>query len=393
MKKNLLLLLKKEKAYEFKKNFQKRGGASPLNSQRAAGPDTQIVSENTPEVGEEESKCYADICHPEAKPKDLLRFFAGAQDDVKLFPRPLWERKEFLNERSEFRNSGEGSNELNNRKPLIRICSSLCSHNCVLSHKGRGKDTDRKAAFTLAEVLITLGIIGVVAAMTIPTLISNYQRKVLAAQFKKSYAVASQIVLRSKFELGTGTFGQYCTNYTSGKYLNKDICLQTIYKVMFPKKSSTNYNNVDLVRSDISSFNNKQTGLSSDDLGGMGYPVLYTNIMPDGTYMNVNINEFYINFGIDINGAKGPNKLGWDVFLFRVDNKNDSLAGIKQTREYTDEELEEIDFSENPINKNRYGYPCNLNTSMRGNGLGCSWYALNNICPWDETKTYWECLP
>ncbi len=43
----------------------------------------------------------------------------------------------------------------------------------------------RLAAFTLAEVLITLGIIGVVAAMTIPSLIQNYQEKVLANQFKK----------------------------------------------------------------------------------------------------------------------------------------------------------------------------------------------------------------
>ena len=41
-------------------------------------------------------------------------------------------------------------------------------------------------AFTLAEVLITLGIIGVVAALTIPTLISNHQKKVYVTQLKKS---------------------------------------------------------------------------------------------------------------------------------------------------------------------------------------------------------------
>ena len=35
----------------------------------------------------------------------------------------------------------------------------------------------RRVAFTLAEVLITLAIIGIVAAMTIPTLVANYQRK------------------------------------------------------------------------------------------------------------------------------------------------------------------------------------------------------------------------
>lgn len=33
--------------------------------------------------------------------------------------------------------------------------------------------------FTLAEVLVTLGIIGVVSAMTVPTLMQNYQRKVM----------------------------------------------------------------------------------------------------------------------------------------------------------------------------------------------------------------------
>ena len=37
------------------------------------------------------------------------------------------------------------------------------------------KIREKNSAFTLAEVLITLGIIGVVAAMTIPTLISKYQ--------------------------------------------------------------------------------------------------------------------------------------------------------------------------------------------------------------------------
>lgn len=41
----------------------------------------------------------------------------------------------------------------------------------------------RKSAFTLAEVLITLGVIGVVAAMTIPTLIHNYKAK----EMRKGY--------------------------------------------------------------------------------------------------------------------------------------------------------------------------------------------------------------
>ena len=48
------------------------------------------------------------------------------------------------------------------------------------------------SAFTLAEVLITLGVIGIVAAMTMPSLIANYQKKVWVNQLKKSVSVLEQ---------------------------------------------------------------------------------------------------------------------------------------------------------------------------------------------------------
>ena len=52
--------------------------------------------------------------------------------------------------------------------------------------------SSKKAAFTLAEVLITLAIIGIVAAMTIPTLISNYQEKATVTRLKETYSMLSQ---------------------------------------------------------------------------------------------------------------------------------------------------------------------------------------------------------
>jgi len=55
----------------------------------------------------------------------------------------------------------------------LQTTKTLTRHFVTPSPKGRGERT----AFTLAEVLITLGIIGIVAAMTIPTLIANYQEK------------------------------------------------------------------------------------------------------------------------------------------------------------------------------------------------------------------------
>ena len=54
--------------------------------------------------------------------------------------------------------------------------------------------TSRKSAFTLAEILITLAIIGVVAAMTIPTLTANYQKNLITSRMLKFYSSMKQAV-------------------------------------------------------------------------------------------------------------------------------------------------------------------------------------------------------
>ena len=57
-------------------------------------------------------------------------------------------------------------------------------------------------AFTLAEVLITLGIIGVVAAMTIPTLVQSYKKKVVESRLVKFYSTMQQAIKLSEIENG-----------------------------------------------------------------------------------------------------------------------------------------------------------------------------------------------
>ena len=59
---------------------------------------------------------------------------------------------------------------------------------------------NRRIAFTLAEILITLGIIGVAAAMTLPALIANYQKKVLEQQAKQAYSLLSGIFNKMAFD-------------------------------------------------------------------------------------------------------------------------------------------------------------------------------------------------
>ena len=59
-----------------------------------------------------------------------------------------------------------------------------------------------KVAFTLAEVLITLGIIGIVAAMTLPAIIEHHQKKVVETRLQKFYTVINQAVKLSAVENG-----------------------------------------------------------------------------------------------------------------------------------------------------------------------------------------------
>ena len=61
----------------------------------------------------------------------------------------------------------------------------------------------KKKAFTLAEVLITLGIIGVVAALTIPTLIQDSQSRATVTGLKKAYATLQNAFDRAVDENGT----------------------------------------------------------------------------------------------------------------------------------------------------------------------------------------------
>ena len=85
--------------------------------------------------------------------------------------------------------------------------------------KGRGK---RKIAFTLAEVLITLGIIGIVAAMTMPTLIQKHQKKVTVTRLKHfSSMMQLGASMRSK-DILLGDFKELKTDEVN-KYSPEDM--------------------------------------------------------------------------------------------------------------------------------------------------------------------------
>ena len=110
-------------------------------------------------------------------------------------------------------------------------------------------------------------------------------------------------------------------------------------------------------------------------------------ICSDGSSIGRYIVSTQIYLYIDVNGPnKGPNRYGFDVFTFYILEK-DAVYPMKQERVWTKEELENETFSE------LRGYPCSIKSNQKLNGMGCAWYALNDINPDDKTKKYWDSLP
>ena len=93
----------------------------------------------------------------------------------------------------------------------------------------------KKSAFTLAEVLITLGIIGVVAAMTIPTLMQKTNDSEIVASLLKSQSVLNNAFKNIEAINGVkvtqisdvNTFGDYLVSHlkTVNDCEDYDVCL------------------------------------------------------------------------------------------------------------------------------------------------------------------------
>lgn len=74
-----------------------------------------------------------------------------------------------------------------------------------------------KKGFTLAEILITLGIIGIVAAMTIPTVVANYKKKLFITKAKSIYSIMANVIEKSVAENGDIKYWDLGTDYSVEK--------------------------------------------------------------------------------------------------------------------------------------------------------------------------------
>ena len=180
----------------------------------------------------------------------------------------------------------------------------------------------KRAAFTLAEVLITLGIIGVVAALTLPTLIQNHQKQVYVTQLKKAYSNINNAFNKMAVDEGVVDWNQtYCGSLSGWGYIvdeatkaNNNECLDRIAKQMkvinrkdFGVECSTDW---------CKYGDSNVIYYSYDAAAGMF-------ATPDGALYVFACGSAVL---VDINGAaKGPNKDGRDVFVFYIDSTNNKI--------------------------------------------------------------------
>lgn len=164
----------------------------------------------------------------------------------------------------------------------------------------------KKSAFTLAEILVTLTIIGVIAAMTIPGLQQESQKEQYVTGCLKAYSVLNQMATKMKIAYGPIGFGAFWTNE------------EALSKAMVEQLNTVSYSDTSTTRTGVKYLDGTEDTLpgymfTTND--GMIYVFSKSqcagkNFTPDDTKNCLG------RFAVDVNGEKGPNTHGKDIFFF-----------------------------------------------------------------------------
>ena len=213
----------------------------------------------------------------------------------------------------------------------------------------------KRAAFTLSEVLITLGIIGVVAALTLPSVIQNQQERATVAKVKKAYSILSQAFTMAIAE--NGPVNYWCNEedlFASCSYkifnkvkpylktINEGKHYGTQYGVAY--KYSNRFNDVVIHLSANGPNLTLSDGISVIIEAAAGeqdksrWCLANTNSV-SGSYVE---GSGYRQTGycafvyVDINSAAGPNVYDKDLFRFKLFRNGVAPGGLPVDKIWTE---------------------------------------------------------
>jgi prepilin-type N-terminal cleavage/methylation domain-containing protein len=222
--------------------------------------------------------------------------------------------------------------------------------------------------FTLAEVLITLGIIGVVAALTLPPLIAKHQDKVKITKLKKSYSVIYQAVQRAMDEHGSPDNWELTAVASPAgaqNILDKLTPYMNLQKNCGTGQGCLPDVTYKYLSGDVWSSGDKAPAYAKIILSD-GTPVLFLVQSPDCTQNRGNttaLQNICAHVFIDVNGFAPPAQFGRDLFEFYLTKEGFIPAGLQ-------------DETGNMFST----------CSLSGSGLGCTAWVIFN-----ENMDYLHC--
>lgn len=251
------------------------------------------------------------------------------------------------------------------------LITLLCSN----MRKDSLEENFMNKGFTLAEVLITLGIIGAVAAMTIPNLIQSYKEKEYTAKLKKFYSVMENAGRLVEEEYGSiDTWGLTDSfveddSSTQGEIDAKDKSQKlfwTRYSNFIHLTEQKGSNIEQIYGMDKKSKLTEKSQLKRFWSFNDGTTVRSTWLQTQSTSCSNNI--YCGDLSVDLNGNKGPNAVGRDIFFFEITKNGIRPLGRKGTQIRP--------FKEYCVNGKEDAY----------NGYGCTAWVIYN-----ENMDYLHC--
>lgn len=203
-----------------------------------------------------------------------------------------------------------------------------------------------KSAFTLAEVLITLGVIGVVAAMTIPTLMTNITKKQLESQIKVAYSSIQQAMRASiadglgfDMQISDGSdkhmadwFNTYIAPYLKTEQIcvNKPGCWHKVGIVKTLNHQVPLHENSNGIGGNIITFvTPKGSYFNIDSYGTASMDSLFGITIPP--------NSAGLVFFFDANGDRKPNVIGKDIYIMAFTENGLVPAGNSKTKDQVEQ--------------------------------------------------------
>lgn len=237
-------------------------------------------------------------------------------------------------------------------------------------------------AFTLAEVLIVIGIIGIVAEMVIPEIISNASDSATIAMLKEDFSILQQAI-----KMAEPNEGRICDWYNAPLNVPSmsDTANQVLTKYLKVAKNCG---------ANPGCFSPNPYSVLSSSFS-MGVPAMYKNIdnnpanlsniiLANGSSVAIwsfgfgtNGSNVYIAtlaFLIDVNGAKGPNRWGYDTFTFRVYSAPDDSTSAGNMRSQVLVPFGDI--TNNNVSLGAADGCYSDSTGLPGEGFGCAAWAI-----------------